>query len=90
VDAELVEEGSEHLEDFGVADGTLGAGGGRAEDLGADLPELTVPSPLWSLSAELCSEVVELLQIAGVAELVLDVGANDAGGVFGAEGEGLG
>ncbi len=85
-----VEEGGEHFEDFGVADGRLGAGGGRADDFGADLPELAVAAALGALAAELRADVEELLEVAGLAELVLDIGADDAGGVFGAEGEGLG
>ena len=80
----------EHLEDFGVADGALGAGPCGADDLGADLPELAVAAALWALAAELRADVEELLQQAGLVELVLDVGADYAGGVFGAEGEGLG
>ena len=88
-DAELVEEGGEHFEDFGIAEGRLAAGGGRADDFGADLRELAVAAFLRALAAELRADVIELLQLAGFAELVFDVGADHAGGVFGAEGEGL-
>ena len=88
-DAEFVEQGGEHLEDLGVADGAFGAARGGSDDLCADLPELAIPSALRALAAELRADVEELLQVAGVAELVLDVGADDAGGVFGAKGEGL-
>ena len=88
-DAELVEQGGEHFEDFGVAQGRLAAGGGRADDFGADLRELAVAALLRALAAELRADVIELLQLAGLAELVFDVGADHAGGVFGAEGEGL-
>ncbi len=69
--------------------GALGAGPGGADDLGADLPELAVAAALWALAAELRADVEELLQQAGLVELVLDVGADYAGGVFGAQGEGL-
>ncbi len=69
--------------------GRFAAGGGRADDFGADLRELAVAAFLRALAAELRADVVELLELAGFAELVLDVGADDAGGVFGAEGEGL-
>ena len=62
----------------------------RADDFGADLPELAVAAALGALAAELRADVVELLELAGLAEFVLDVGADDAGGVFGAEGELLG
>ena len=70
--------------------GRFAAGGGRADDLGADLPELPVAALLRALAAELRADVVELLQLAGLAQLVLDVGADHAGGVFGAQGQGLG
>ena len=43
-----------------------------------------------AFAAELWADVEELLELAGVAQLVLDVCADYAGGVFGAEGEGLG
>jgi hypothetical protein len=62
----------------------------RAEDFGADLPELAVAAALRALSTELRADVEELLELARVAQLVLDVGADDAGGVFGPEGEVLG
>ena len=70
--------------------GALGAGPCGPDDLGADLPELAVASALRALAAELRADVEELLQQAGVGEFVLDVGADYAGGVLGAEGEGLG
>ena len=89
-DAELVEEGGEHLEDFGVAEGRLAARGGRADDFGADLRELAVAAFLRALAAKLRADVIELLELTGFAELVLDVGADDAGGVLGAQGQGLG
>ena len=89
-DAQFVEEGGEHLKDFGVAEGAFAAGGGRAEDFGADLRELAVAAFLRALAAELGADVKELLQLAGFAEAVLDVGADYSGGVFRAEGEGLG
>ena len=86
-DAELVEEGGEHFEDFGVAEGAFRAGVGGADDFGANLGELAVAALLGALAAELGADVVELGELSGFAELVLDVGADDAGGVFGAEGE---
>ena len=89
-DAELVEQGGEHFQDFGVAEGAFAAGGWRADDFGADLRELAVAAFLRALAAELGADVKELLELAGFAEPVLDVGADYAGGVFGAEGEGLG
>ena len=88
-DAELVEKRGQHFEDFGVAEGRLGAGGGRADDFSADLRELAVAAFLRALSAELWADVIELLELAGFAELVLDVGADDAGGIFRPKGEGL-
>jgi hypothetical protein len=65
------------------------AGGGWPDDFGADLGELAVAAFLGTLAAKLRTDVVELLQLAGFAELVLDVGADDSRGVFGAEGERL-
>ena len=88
-DAKFIEQRGEHLEDFGVAEGGFGAGGDGAEDLGADLPELAVAAALGAFAAELRADVEELLQLAAVVDLVLDVGADDAGGVLWAEGEGL-
>ncbi len=69
--------------------GRFAARGGRADDFGADLRELAVAALLRALAAELRADVVELLQLAGLAELVFDVGADHAGGVFRAQGEGL-
>ena len=56
----------------------------------ADLPELAVAAALGTLAAELGADVEELAEGARGLHLVLDVGADDAGGVFRAEGEGLG
>jgi hypothetical protein len=39
----------------------------RADDLGADLPELAVAAALGALAAELRADVVELLELAGLA-----------------------
>ena len=61
---------------------------GGADDLGADLIELAVAAFLRTLAAELRADVEELVE-AAIPELVLDIGADYAGGVFGAEGEGL-
>ncbi len=88
-DAELVEQAGEHFEDFSVAQRRFGAGAGRSEHLRADLPELAVAALLRALAAELRADVIELLQQPGLAQLVLDVGADDAGGVFRTQGEGL-
>ena len=61
----------------------------RANDFGANLPELAVTAALGTLAAELRADIKQLLKLAGFAELVFDVGADDAGGGFGAEREGL-
>ena len=87
--AELVEQSGEHVEHFGVAGGRFAAGAGRSDDLGADLVELAVASFLRTLAAELRADVIELLELADFVELVLDVGADDACGVFWAEGQRL-
>ena len=54
---------------------------------GADLEELAVTAFLRTLAAELRADVVELLQRALVAQAVLDVGADHAGGVLGTKRE---
>ena len=51
--------------------------------------ELAVASFLRTLAAELRADVIELLELADFVELVLDVGADDASGVLGAEGQRL-
>src|SRR5581483_11370878 len=58
-------------------------------DLRADLPELAVAAALRALAPELRADVIELLQRSGLAHLVLDVGADDAGGGFRPERERL-
>jgi hypothetical protein len=52
------------------------------------LIELAVASFLGTFAPELRADVVELVE-ATVPKLVLDVGADDTGGVFRAEGEEL-
>src|SRR5581483_8004631 len=88
-DAELVEESGEHLQHLCIAQRRFRAGAGRADDLRADLEELAVAALLRALAAKLRADVIELLQQALLAELVLDVSADDAGGVFRAESERL-
>ena len=88
-DAQFVEEGGEHFKDFGVAQRAFAAGGGWANDFCADLRKLAVAAFLRALAAELGADVIELLQLAGFAEAVFDIGADYSGGVLGAEGEGL-
>ena len=88
-DAQLVEQGGEHLQHLGIAQRRLRARAGRPDDLGADLEELAVAALLRALAAELRADVVELLQQALLAELVLDVGADHAGGVLRPQGERL-
>ncbi len=87
LDAEGIEEGGEHFEELGVADRAVGSGPGGSEDFDADLPELAIAAALWSLAAEHGADVEELLEGSGLVEFVFDVGADDAGGVFGSEGE---
>jgi len=88
LDAKSIEQGGQHLEDLGIAGGGFATRGRGADDFGADLVELAVASLLRALAPELGPDVVELVE-AAVPELVFDVGAHDAGGVFGAEREGL-
>ena len=65
-DAELVEQRGQHLQHFGVAQRRFAAGAGRPDDLGADLRELAVAPLLRTLAAKLRTDVIELLQLAGV------------------------
>src|SRR5208282_4331768 len=87
-DAHAVEQRGQEFEDFCISGGRLAAGGGGSDDLGSDLVELAVAAFLRTLAAELRSDIEELVE-AAVPEFVLDVGADYAGGVFGAEGKGL-
>ena len=79
LDAEFVEQRGEHFEDFGVADGRFGAGG--------DGPRTSTPIGQGGAAPEAVRGGTvgrcRLREVAGVAELVLDVGADDAGGVLG-------
>jgi hypothetical protein len=88
--AQLVEQGGQHFQYFGIAQRRLAACRGRSNDFCADLEELPVAALLRALAAELRADVVELLQLAGFAQLVLDVGPDHASGVFRAQGERLG
>ena len=86
---QLVEKGGQHLEQLGVAQRAFGAGPCGSKHLGADLPELPITTSLRPLAAKLRSDVVKLLQDAELVELVFDVGADDASGVFRPQGEAL-
>ncbi len=87
--ADFLEQRGQHFQHFGIARGRLAAGGRRTDDLGADLIELAIAALLRALAAELRADVVELLQRALLVEPMLDVGANDAGGVLRTEGQRL-
>src|SRR6185437_1015547 len=50
--------------------------------LSTDLGELPVASLLWPFAPKLRTDVVELLQLAGFAELVFDIGAHDTSGIL--------
>src|SRR5208282_3613871 len=76
------------FEDFRVTHRRLAAGGGGADDFGVNLVELAVASFLRALAAKHWADREELVQ-ATLPEFVLDVGADDAGGVLGAESQGL-
>ena len=89
-DAELVEQRGQHLQNFGVPQRALAARRGRPDHLRADLRKLAVAALLRALAVKLRADVVELLELAGLAQLVFDVGADDASGVFGAQGQRLG
>ena len=86
--AYAIEQRGQELEDFCVSGGRLAAGGGGADDFGVNLVELAVASFLRALAAEHGADREELVQ-ATLPEFVLDVGADDAGGVFWAEGQRL-
>jgi hypothetical protein len=89
LNSQLIEKRRQHFQDFRIAQGRLGAGAGGTDDLRANLPELAVASLLWTLAAELRADVIELLQQAGLAQLVFDVGADHSSGVFRAQGQRL-
>src|SRR5206468_8571881 len=79
---------NQQFENFRISRRRFTARGRRADNLGADLIELAISSLLRTLSSKLWPDVVELVQPASL-KIVLDVGTNNAGGVFGAESEGL-
>ena len=88
-DAQLIEQRGQHLQHFGIAQWRLGSGTGWPDDLRADLEELAVAALLRTLATELRTDVVELLQQALLAEFVLDIGADYAGGILRPQGERL-
>jgi len=76
VQADLVEVGHQHFDDFGVDGGSVGA----AEDFRADLVELAVAAFLRSFAAKHRTGVVELYRLRELIHVVFDVGATDGGG----------
>src|SRR5439155_10340725 len=86
--AQTVKQRRQQFQQFGVARGRLATRGRRTNNLSADLIELPVASLLWALAAKLGADIVELVQPT-FPKLVLDVGSDDAGSVFGAKGKGL-
>ncbi len=84
-DAYAVQKCGQEFEDFRVSGGRLAAGGGGADDFGVNLLELAVASFLRSLAAKHRADREEFVQ-APLPEFVLDVSADDAGGVLGTEG----
>jgi hypothetical protein len=87
--SELIQQGREHVEHFNVSCRRLAAGAGRPNRLRADLVELAIAAFLWTLTAELRPDVIELLKFSDLVELVLDVGAHHASSVLGAQGQRL-
>ena len=87
--AQFPEQGGQHFQHFRVAQRRFAARAGRPDHLGANLKELAVAALLRPFPAELRPDVVELLQLAGLAQLVLNVGADHAGGILRAQGQGL-
>ena len=87
--ANFVQQRSQHLQHFGIARRRLAARAGRPDDLRSNLVELAITSFLRTLAAKLRTDVIELLQRALPVEPMLDVGANDAGGVLRPQGQGL-
>src|SRR6185369_2821348 len=88
-DAKLVQQRGQHLQNLSVAQWTFASSVGRPNNLGANLRKLAVASLLRTLAAKLRADVIELLQLARLTELVLDVGAYHPGGIFRPQGEGL-
>ena len=86
-EADGIENGGEHVEDFRIAHRQFAARRRRADDLGVNLEELAVAAFLRALAAEHGADHVELVQQAAAVQVVLDVGANDAGSRFRAKGQ---
>ena len=84
-DADTIQKRAQHFDDFGIHAGRFAAGGGRADDLGADLVELAIAAFLRALAAELRADVKKLLQARPLPQFVLDVGAHHAGGILRAQ-----
>ena len=87
-DSETVEQGGQQLDDLCIARGRFASRTGWSNDFSSYLVELAIASLLWTLAAKLRADVEELVQPA-IPELVLDIGANRAGGVFGTKCERL-
>src|SRR5439155_20054216 len=83
--AEAIEKRRQQLQKLGVACGGFAAGGGRPDHFCANLIKLSIASLLGTLPAILRADVVELV-LATIPMFVLDVGAHNAGGIFGTKG----
>ncbi len=79
--AELVEEGHQHCDDFGIDSGSVGA----AETLCANLVELAVAAFLRTFAAEHRAHVVELHGLGQGLHPVLEIRAADAGSGLGTQ-----
>src|SRR5258707_13255148 len=87
-DAYAIEQRGQEFENFRVSRGRLAAGGGGPDNFRSDLIELAVAALLWTLAAELRPDIEELVETA-VPELVPDVGADHARGIFRTKGQRL-
>ena len=76
------EEREQHFDDFSIDCRSVGL----AENFGADLVELAIAALLRALAAEHRADVVELHVAGESLHAVLDVGAANGGGGFGAQG----
>ena len=82
LDADAPEERQGQFDHFGVQRGVVGA-----ERLDAQLLVLPVAALLAALVAEVGRDVVQLGERALRVQAVLDIGAQDGGGAFGAQGQ---
>src|SRR6478735_927166 len=89
LNAQTVEQRSQHLQQFGIDGGRFAASGGWANHLSTDLVELAVTPFLGTLTAKLGTDVIEALQARPLPQFVFDISANNTRRVLGPKGQPL-